>query len=298
MRFGIMAMQIGALIPAGLSLDEMQDYAGGFSHAELVRALHRQGFSLVELGGDLAAFMPQTYAPSQIAALLALKSELGLQYTVHLPLWSVEPSTPQRYVREGSVRAIVDIIAATLPLDPEVYVLHATGALASEFSAMALPAVGKGLILRQFQQAAMQSLQMILSMSGIPSRRLAIETVEFPLDLTLEMADALDLSVCLDVGHVLSGFSGEVDLLVALAQCAGRLAEIHLHDADRPSTPGAIVYGRDHRPLGTGDLDVSTFLDRVVATGFRGPVIFELKAEEARASLAVVREVRPGLVPT
>ncbi len=296
MRFGIMAMQLGALIPSELSSEEMHDYVGAFTHEALVRALNRQGFSLIELGGDLAAFMPQTFTPSQIAALQTLKSELGLQYTVHLPLWSVEPSTPQRYIREGSVRTISDTIKATLPLEPEVYVLHATGALAAEFSAMALPPVGKTLILRQFQQAAMQSLQMILSTTDLESRRLAIETIEFPLDMTLEMADALDLSICFDVGHVLSGFSGNYGLCEAFAHCAGRLAEIHLHDADIPKTPGAVVYGRDHRPLGTGDLDVGGFLDEVVAVGFDGPVIFELKVEEARASLDVVRRTRPGLI--
>ena len=296
MQFGLMAMQLGALIPTELAPEEMLDYVTGFHQAELVRALHRQGFSLIELGGDLAMFMPQTFAPSQVGALRALRDELGLTYTVHLPLWSVEPSTPLRSVREGSVRALVDCIMATQPLDPQVYVLHATGALASEFSAMALPAVGKGLILRQFQQAAMQSLQMILATTGLPSRRLAIETVEFPLDLTLEMAEALDLSVCLDVGHVLSGFSGPFDLLEAVDLMGDRLAEIHLHDARRPPSPDAVVYGRDHQPLGTGDLDVGEFLDTVVAAGFDGPVIFELKVEEARASLNVVRRVRPGLV--
>jgi sugar phosphate isomerase/epimerase len=296
MHFGIMAMQMSALIPPGLGADEMLDYVTGFSQAELIRALHRQGFSLIELGGDLAMFMPQTFAPSQIRTLDALRSELDLVYTVHLPLWSVEPSTPLRPVREGSVRAVVESIEATLPLDPPVYVLHATGALAAEFAAMALPPVGKGLILRQFQQAAMQSLQMVLTTTGLPSRRLAVETVEFPLDLTLEMAEALDLSVCVDVGHVLSGFAGPRDLLEVVDLCGDRLAEIHLHDAHRPPSPDTIVYGRDHQRLGTGDLDVGSFLDHVVAQGFEGPVVFELGAEDARASLDHVRHLRPDLV--
>ena len=68
MHFGIMAMQMSALIPPGLGANEMLDYVTGFSQAELIRALHRQGFSLIELGGDLAMFMPQTFAPSQILA--------------------------------------------------------------------------------------------------------------------------------------------------------------------------------------------------------------------------------------
>jgi sugar phosphate isomerase/epimerase len=296
MRFGIMAMQLGALIPESLSAEEMQDYVAEFSHADLVMALYRQGFSLVELGGDLATFMPQTFSPSQIISLLELESEHGLQYTVHLPLWSVEPSTPLRPVREGSVRAVIDLVQATLSLSPEVYVLHATGSLAAEFASMSLPPIGKALILRQFQQAAMQSIQMILNQTKIAPRRLAIETVEFPLDLTLEMAEALDLSICLDVGHVLSGFSGTTDLLEVVDLCASRLVEVHLHDAVLPPAPGAVVYGKDHRPLGEGDLDLGALLDRLVSVGFDGPVIFELKVEEASASLEAVRRLRPDLV--
>lgn len=292
MRFGVMAMQLGALIPAGLAPQAMMQHVAGFSHATLVRGLRDAGFDLIELGGDLGMFLPQTFAPEQIEALATLKAEEGLAYTVHLPLWSVEPSTPLMPVRAGSVRAVIDIIEATRPLRPEVYVHHATGALAAEFYRMGLPPMGKAMLLRQFQQGAMASLRTILEETGIPSRSLAIETVEFPLDLTLEMAEALDLSICLDVGHVLSGFSGSADLDAAVAACAPRLAEVHLHDAILAEDPEHPVYGHDHQPLGTGDLDVAAFLDGLEAIGFDGPIIFELKVEEAVASMEVVRGVR------
>ncbi len=296
MRFGIMAMQLEALIPTGLSPEAMQAHVISFDHAELVGTLVEAGFDTIELGGDLMLFLPQTFAPSQIERLAALKVAKGLTYTVHLPLWSVEPSTPLQPVREGSVRAIVESIEATQSLNPEVYVLHATGALASEFTQMTLPPMGKALILRQFQQGAIASLRTILAETGIPSRQLAIETVEFPLDLTLEMAEMLDLSICLDIGHVLSGFSGSASLLEALDACASRLAEVHLHDAVRPVSPDEIVYGLDHRPLGSGDLDVAKFLDRLQAVGFDGPVIFELKVPETQRSLGLIRELRPDLI--
>jgi sugar phosphate isomerase/epimerase len=273
----------------------MRDYAAAFDHAGLVRNLHSEGFSLIELGGDLGTFIPQSFSPPTIRALARLKEELGLAYTVHLPLWSVEPSTPLRPVREGSVQALVDVIEATYPLDPEVYVVHATGALAAEFTSMQLPPAGKDLILRQFQRAAMESLRAILVETGMPTRQLAVETVEFPFDLTLEMAEALDLSICLDVGHVLSGFSGPVDIFEVLAACAPRLAEVHLHDAPRPGAAG-VVYGQDHQPLGEGDLDVGRFLDRLTSLGFEGPVTFELTVDEARVSLALVETIRPRLV--
>ncbi len=296
MRFGIMTMQMKELIPAGLSPQEMMGYIATFENATLVRKLHAHGFSLVELGGDLTMFMPQTFAPPAIERLAALKAELGLAYTVHLPLWSVEPSTPLTPVRHGSARALIDVVRAVQPLEPEVYVLHATGALAAEFYRMKLPELGRAMLMRQFQAGAMESIHTILSETGIPSRQLAIETIEFPLDLTLEMAEKFDLSICLDVGHVLSGFSGDVELFDALELCLPRMAEIHLHDAPIPASQQEIVYGKDHSVLGTGDLDLPRFIDRLTEVNFNGPIIFELEIEEALASLDVIRAVRPAVL--
>ncbi|HQE92378.1 MAG TPA: cobamide remodeling phosphodiesterase CbiR [Anaerolineae bacterium] len=289
MRFGIMTMQMKELIPAGLSPQEMMGYITTFENAPLVRKLHAHGFNLVELGGDLVMFMPQAFAPSAMERLAALKAELGLAYTVHLPLWSVEPSTPLTPVRHGSVRALIDVVRATLPLQPEVYVLHATGALAAEFYRMKLPDLGRAMLMRQFQAGALESLHTLLSETGIPSRQLAIETIEFPLDLTLEMAEQLNLSLCFDTGHVLSGFAGDVEFFDALELCLPRLAEIHLHDAPIPASQQEIVYGKDHSVLGTGDLDLARFLDRLTEVNFNGPIIFELEIEEALASWDVIR---------
>ncbi len=296
MRFGIMAMQIGSLIPSGLAPDKAMAHIAGLDHAGLVRQIASSGFGLIELGGDLILFFPQTYSLEAIERLATLKQELGLTYTMHLPLWSVEPSTPLGPVRQGSVRAVVDAIRAALPLQPEVYVLHATGALASEFSRMGLPAMARTLILRQFQAYARDSVSTILAETGIRKRQLAIETVEFPFELTLELAQELDVSMCLDTGHVLAGFSGPIELWDALERCLPRLAEIHLHDAPWQGAEQRIGYGQDHQPLGAGDLNVARLLDRLAAAGFDGPIIFELRVEQALASLQVIRSTRPNVL--
>ena len=99
-------------------------------------------------------------------------------------------------------------ICAPRLLQPEVYVFHATGALASEFYRMRLPEMARAFILRQFQNNARESIQAILSETSLASRQLAIETIEFPFELTVELAEQLDLSMCLDTGHVLVGFPG------------------------------------------------------------------------------------------
>ena len=153
-----------------------------------------------------------------------------------MPTWPIrrglEPQHRWRSCARLGAR-LIDVVRATLPLQPEVYVLHATGALAAEFYRMRLPELGRAMLLRQFQAGALESIHAILGETGIPSRRLAIETIEFPLDLTLEMAEKFDLSICLDVGHVLSGFSGDVEFFdaVELPCC---VCEVHLHDAVIP----------------------------------------------------------------
>ena len=167
---------------------------------------------------------------------------------------------------------------------------------AAEFYRMDLPPVATAFTLRTFQSKARESLEEILTRTGIPSRALAIETIEFPFDMTLELAEELDLSICLDIGHVLVGFSGPVGLDDALEACLPRLGEIHLHDGPWQGEQQEIGYGQDHRPLGAGDLDTGRLLDRLTEAGFAGPVILELTVEEAHASLDHIRALRPGLV--
>jgi sugar phosphate isomerase/epimerase len=295
MRFGIMTMQVETIIPSSFPVEQMLAHIANFDYAQLVRTMAESGFRTIELSGDLTLFMPTLFQEKSIKTLSHIKEELDLSYTVHIPLWSVEPSTPLEPVRRGSADAIVDFIHSVMPLNPEVYVFHATGALAAEFYRMRLPEIAKVFILHQFQTKAAESLRWILSETGIPSRKIAIETIEFPLDLTLDLAEELDLSICLDTGHVLSGFSGNVTVEEALEASLSRLAEIHLHDGPKHNPEQEISYGQDHRPLGTGDLNLALILDRLVTAGFIGPVVFELQLHEALESLDVIKTLRPDL---
>jgi len=293
MRFGIMDMQLDLLVRSVSGGVDLATQVQSFDHASLVEQLYHSGFNLIELGGDLTLFFPGAYAPESITKLRRLMQEKSLVYTVHLPLWSVEPSTLLQPVRKGSVQALIETIRATLPLNPEMYVLHATGTLAAEFYQMHLPEQVKVLLLRQFQQQASESIKAILRETGIPSRQLAIETIEFPFELTIELANVLDLSVCLDVGHVLAGFSGPIELFEALPFLLPRLGEVHLHDSPWQGKERTIAYGKDHQALGKGDLDVVRLLDRLAESQFDGPIIFELTVPEALESLDLLRLLCP-----
>jgi len=307
MRFGIEQMQVGLLIqhartlmPAPGQIDA-QTLRAALPHLDVdvaaqVGQIADLGFSLIELNPELSIFFPNCYSLAAIDRLGQLKEERHLSYTVHLPLWSLEPSTPVQGVRRGSVDTLVDAILRLAPLEPEAYVLHAFGALAAEFSRMKPLQAMRALVLQLFMAQAQRSVGELLERTGLPPRKIAVETIEFPFDLTLELAETFDLSMCLDVGHVVAGYTTGVTLFEALERMLPRLAEVHLHDAYRRQLPDGMVQVNDHMPLGAGEVPAGDFLDRLDAAGFAGPIIFELTLEEARTSLDAIRKLRPAYV--
>lgn len=252
----------------------------------LVERIADLGFSLIELNTDLNVFFLDSFGLPTLRRLQALRESRGLSYTVHLPLWSVEPSTPVGWVRAGSVEALVDAVLRLAPLEPEVYVLHATGALAAEFYTMsAVPDEARPLVMSMFKGHAARSIEELLRRTKLPSRAIAVETIEFPFDLTIALAEELDLSLCFDTGHVLAGYPGPVNFKEALQRTLPRLAEVHLHDGYYHPRPDGTLRRDDHLPLGEGDLPLDFLLDALKEADFDGPVILELTIEEAKVSL-------------
>ncbi len=291
LRFGIEMLQPSLLIEMAMPALAQQKTGARFTPpsadtATLVERIADLGFTLIELNTDLNVLFPDSFGLPTLRRLQALRKSRGLSYTVHLPLWSVEPSTPVQWVREGSVETLVDAVLRLAPLEPEAYVLHATGALASEFYRMAtIPDEGRPLVMGMFQRHATHSVEELLRRTQLPPRAIAVETGEFPFDLTLALAEELDLSLCFDTGHVLAKYPGPIAFEEALQRSLPRLAEMHLHDGYYHPQPDGTVRRDDHLPLGEGDLPLDFLLDTLKEAEFQGPVIFELTLQEAKASL-------------
>ena len=94
------------------------------------------GFRLIEITGDIYYFLPNSFTGDVFDGLLALREEKGVEYTVHLPIWSVELSSPNERIRRASVDAAIETINMFEELKPLNYVIHTFGALASEFYRM------------------------------------------------------------------------------------------------------------------------------------------------------------------
>lgn len=293
MRFGITALDWSTVMNQLFSKNTL-DFTQ-FDFSEIVRITHEHGFSLMELTLDIGYVLPGALAEHQISSLLAIKEELDLTYTAHLPLWSIEPSSPNSFIREASVNCLADAISVVKPLNPEVYVLHNAGWVGAEFSELNITPQYQTAISTALGGIAEQSIQELITRTKLPSRKIALESIEFPFEITWQIAERLDTSICLDTGHVLSGQSGSTDVLEFVDRYYNRLNEIHLHDGAVKPVNGKRFSYFDHKILGQGDLPIVEFLTTLEERGFDGPIIFELNREEALESLKIIRKFLPDL---
>ena len=290
-RFGIQPLQFANVMNliSGKGLSDFE-----FFFPKICLAAADGGFSTLELTLDMDYILPGSLNEDVMEKFVEMKREKELTYTVHLPIWSVEPSSPNDYIRTASVKSTVQSIEIAEVLEPECYVLHSTGALAAEFTRLNLPEQYKELVNRCMLLNATNSIEEILSETDLPPRKHALENVEFPFGLTRELVDQFGLSICFDTGHLLAGYSGEYSVMGFLEKNWDKIAEIHLHDGFRREKDGNVVV-RDHQPLGSGDLPISEFMDYLDKNGFAGPLVFELGFDEAKHSLDVIREQYPRI---
>jgi len=242
-------------------------------------------FHHFEITSDLMFVLPGLLTSSTIQQLNQIKSKNNYTCSVHLPLWSIELASPNTHIKQASIECVVETIERIARLDPICWVIHATGALVAEFSRLKLPSFPKDFMINRFSSIAFESIEKILDQTNIPSRKLAVENVEFPFRAMEEVLETLDLSVCLDTGHLIAGFSGEWEngVMEFFESYQDRIVELHLHDAFRNSRKDG------HKPLGKCDLPVRELLITLLDKQFSGPIVFELTLEEVRESMDFIR---------
>ncbi|HDD67491.1 MAG TPA: sugar phosphate isomerase/epimerase [Candidatus Thorarchaeota archaeon] len=294
MRFGIVPLEFK---PAAerIIVDGVPDFSR-FNIIDAVRdAAKMQHIQVIEVTMDVEHVIPNALTPEVISQLVDLKDELGISYTAHLPLWSLELASFNEFVRQASVESIVSSIRLAEPLEPEAYVLHATGALAAEFSRLDMPVNMVMLICNLMSAIAARSLEDIITRSEINPRLLAVENVEFPFSLTRELVDEYDTSICFDTGHLLTRYSGDESVVEFYRRHRDRIVELHLHDGSYAERDGAVIH-RDHIALGEGEMPVREFLMELVRDSFNGPVVFELTATQAKQSLDLIETQVPEAI--
>ena len=207
-----------------------------------------------------------------VRALRRLAWDQRLSYTVHLPM-DAHLGAPDEPRRRAAVGKCLRVIDRTAPLDPFAWVVHFHhDDYKSGIPAHTVPA---------WRDALRRSMRELLD-QGLPARGFCVETLSYPFDLVADLVEELDLSICLDVGHlVLYGF----DVAAAIQRFWPRTRVIHLH---------GVRAGKDHTSISHLDPAIPRMLLSAAQADPRTVRVLTLEVfsePELRSSLAVLERL-------
>jgi sugar phosphate isomerase/epimerase len=206
-----------------------------------------------------------------ISALNEIAYSNDLSYTVHLPLGLLLGAMEEEE-RRSSLNKALRIVQLTSPLNPAAYVVHFEGELRGPLPSENMTGWTKGL---------RASVADLLD-TGIQSHLFCVETLDYPFALVDPIVYEFELSVCLDVGHVLlQGYP----LDAYLAKYHDRIRVFHAH---------GIRENKDHRDLGSlRDSDLALLFGHLRSCWSSPPIltleVFDEK--DFRLSLEVVERM-------
>ncbi len=162
----------------------------------------------------------------EVREMARIASDLNVSYNVHLPsdLFFADPDPT---LRRGFCETALSFYERTLPLAPSGYVLHLDSRKADGTVEPNVSAWG---------DRVCESLR-IMQSKGMELRETAVENLEYPLQRIGPFVKAFNLSICLDIGHLLRyGY----DVAEQTTLFFDTITMAHLHGVDN---------GKDHRGL-------------------------------------------------
>ena len=152
----------------------------------------------------------------EITALSQLSQELDLTYNIHLPT-DISIGDPDPVKQQQAVDSLIGVIERVAPLRPTTYTLH-------------VPYddnLGDKDKIKRWQEVVHRNLLKILE-TGV-GNLIAIETLDYPFEIIETIITDLNLSVCMDLGHLI--VHGE-DLKRVSDKYLDKTSIIHLHGVE------------------------------------------------------------------
>ena len=183
----------------------------------------------------------------------------GITTNVHLPT-DIYLGHRDADVRQTAMEVLAQLIDRCAPLNPTTFTLHLVRDPSEPDD-------------RRWQANAAASLEAVLA-AGLPGRHISVETLDYDFEIAAPVIEHLDLSVCMDMGHLMVH---GVDITTFYDRWEPRITIAHLHGVD-----GA----QDHLPL---DRIAAAHMVRVmdILKRFSGVVSLEVFSFQAlNASMA------------
>jgi sugar phosphate isomerase/epimerase len=252
----------------------------------------KSGFRHCEISLDLFQILPIEINEEEQEKIKNIQEEYDFTFSAHFPIYSVELSSPNKFIREASVQSCIDSYNQLKFLSEqiEVFVVHPTGSFTASIGVLGLEPKTSELIYFILTNYAVESVKKIIRKTKIPKSKIAIENIIFPFDKTLDIIDRLKgVKLCIDTAHFLGGFSGDVDLIEITESYLDITNEIHLQDySENYPSP-------DHVALGRGDKFPVKFLKMIHEYDFQGPIVFEIGLNQVIESFEFIRKHVPEI---
>lgn len=167
-------------------------------------------------------------SPKDVAEMARIAQADGLSYTVHLPLDTRLGSSDEseRIASVGKCRRVMQLMG---PIHPFAWILHLHGDYRGD-----PPTDDPARWLEQNRR----SLTELLNPTAVNPRNVCVETLDYDFNLVAGLVESFDLSVCLDIGHLL--VYGR-DVAAHLNRWFDRARVFHIH--------GVMADGMDHVSL-------------------------------------------------
>lgn len=192
-------------------------------------------------------------SPAQIRELSRLGLDGDVRFSVHLPT-DIDLGDRDATERRRAVTVLRALITRCEPLMPSTFTLH----LACRHDETDIA---------RWQHDAAASLERVLA-AGMAPRRLSVENLDDDFDRAAPLVEMLDLSVCLDMGHLMAHGRPIRPFFDRWQQ---RIGVVHLHGVEGT---------RDHLPLDRLAPDRLAEI-RELLRRFTGSVVVEVYAAAA-----------------
>lgn len=154
---------------------------------------------------------------SVIEDLAVLSQDLSLIYNIHLPT-DISIGDLSAVRQQHAVDTLVRIFEQTAPLAPSSYTLHIP--FDGDLSDPDIVSRWRGIIGRNLEK---------MLAAGIPGDLMAVETLDYPLEIIDKILSDFNLAVCMDIGHLIIG---GIDIQPVFNQYCDKVAIIHLHGVE------------------------------------------------------------------
>ncbi|UCE54683.1 MAG: sugar phosphate isomerase/epimerase [Desulfobacterales bacterium] len=164
-----------------------------------------------------SADIESLFSASEISELCRLATNFNLSYNIHLPT-DISISDHEFNQRYPAVDTYVRIIERLLPLKPSTFSLHIPYK-EDNF---------ENITVKKWRDRVRSNLERLLRVE-IDGDVLSIENLDYPVELLEDIIEDLNLSICMDVGHLIR--YGH-DIAEFFSRYFSKISIIHLHGVE------------------------------------------------------------------